>query len=416
MTETTNMPQTTSSIDSDTMNSMLAVLEGKNVNSDSIHTLEESWKSRLTDNELQRIEELKDSLELGSSNILTYGADVQQKVRNSSTVNSILNSTITEKMGPAGEALTTTLVAIKNNGQIEPTNGLTRFFRKIKLFKETTEFNSADLKENIEYLEKLLADEANNLYKLAVDYDNMRADNIQLYYELNTYIFAAELKLQEALAELEADTERLNSESLTPIEKNIISDKTQAVKELARRINELYVARYLAAIQDPEITALKYNARELAMKMVSVAQNLAPMLSQQYAIAIGHSAIKQSIDCIEKVQAGFEEMLIANSEALKKTAIATSTVTEKSFISAGTVDTLTKNVMDSLQSGEKLYNDILVARKEAEKKMIESEIKLSELFSKEMGDVSLLSDHSSTSTTTAKSSEPGLFTKFFEEK
>ena len=41
---------------------------------------------------------------------------------------------------------------------------------------------------------------------------------------------------------------------------------------------------------------------------------------------------------------GFEEMLIANSEALKKTAIATSTVTEKSFISANTVDTLTKNV------------------------------------------------------------------------
>lgn len=370
---------TTPSTESESYEKMISAFAGdKNVLPTRVFQLEKEWIDNLKPEDMEEIIKIKDGIELSSDGILVFGSDVQSRMGNTNSVNILLNKSVTNDIGQAGDALKEAIIAIKHHGEKPTNNPLVKLFRKIQHYGEDYVISSENLGNNITTLQQGLKVKANDMLELAKTFKNLNEDNTQAYYELNQYIYAGQLKIEEVCNELEETERKFERNELSPIEEQEYLDKKASIDELTRRIDDLYCTRFLTIIQVPEIRAITYNAREIASKLVSVAVNIGPILQMQCAIAVGNSALNNGVTTIDVLNSNVQKLLISNTESMKLSADKVTRATESSLINSDTIKAMQNNIFDTYEKSTKIIEETKKKRLENQQAMLNAEKLLKE--------------------------------------
>ena len=363
-----------------------------NVSKTALAPVSQRYIDNLTAEQLKEIEDIKSTIDLYDRDVRTYGKEAQAEM--SSYASSILASSITSQMGEAGEALATAMQAIKNNGVIEEksSNPLVRLFGKLKKHSDEIEIKGRTLQENIANLEKELLHQADQLDSLSEEYRNMYDDNMSANANLNKFILAGEEKLEEELAtyaKLKADVEAHGSDI---IELEHLADYEARINEFARRLDEIKCTKYLTVVQVPETRFIVYNARELASKLRSIAVNVGPFLSTQFAIAVGNQKLSEAVSKIEQVNTGINTIMVENAKSISTLTPAIIKSIEAPIINEKTIDEVGKHLIDSLEKSIKIADDAKKARLECAQKREEAEERIRLAIESNQGTLAYLTE------------------------
>ena len=363
-----------------------------NISKSALAPVSQRVIDNLTEQQLKEIEDIKETIDLYDSDVRTYGKEAQAEM--SAYASNILAGSITSEMGEAGEALTTAMQAIQHNGVIDEkaSNPILRLLGKLKKHSDEIEIKGRTLQENIANLEKELLRHADQLDTLSETYRNMYDDNMSANANLNKYILAGEQKLKEELKTYEKLQADVVANGGDIIELEHLADYEARINEFARRLDEIKCTKYLTVVQVPETRFIVYNARELASKLRSVAVNVGPFLSTQFAIAVGNHRLADAVSKIDQVNTGINTIMVENAKSISTLTPAIIKSIESPIISERTIDEVGKHLIDSLEKSIKIADDAKKARIECAKKRDEAEEKIRTAIESNQGTLTYLAE------------------------
>lgn len=371
-------------------NTMMKCFTG-NVPEKALAPLSHRYVNSLTEEQLEEIEDIKSKIDIFSDDINLYAKEAQAQMCNYSS--SILSNSITAKMGDAGEALTSAMLAIRDNGVIEEdANIITKLINKFRKHSITLEIKGKNLQENIESLKSTLLANASELDMLSSTYRSMYNDNIVSNSYLNKFIYAGELKLEEEIKTYEKLLSEVQSNGEDIVEQMHVADYKARIDEFARRIDDLKCTKYLTIVQVPETSFIIYNSRELASKLRSIAINIGPFLSTQFAIAIGNQKLADTVTRIDMVNTGINSLMVANAKSTAELTPAIIGSIENPIINNSTIDQIGTYLTTALETSFSIKENAIKARIDCQKKREEAEEVIRAAIEKNHGTISLLKE------------------------
>lgn len=309
--------------------------------------------------------------------ILNFGLPVQQKMSSSST--SFLENIRAFDTGEIGGSITDLLTNI-NYIEVDPGQQslLKRIAMKIPFLKKTVMnvtkmFEKYDtVNGNIEKIVTKLDKSRVVIHSDNVKLEKLKADNINLIYELDELIIVGNMKAQELsdeLVHMEANP--------TDFEDYEISEKRDFLNRLEKRLHDMAIQRMITIQSIPQISLVQSNNFVLAEKIQSSIVTTIPIWRQQIAIAVAIVRQKNNSEVSKFVDDTTNQILMKNAEMLKLNSIEIAKQNERAVVDISTIQKVQQDLISTIKDIKRIKDEGEVTRENSGKELKRLEQELS---------------------------------------
>ena len=255
-----------------------------------------------------------------TNSIIFFGSKAQQELTTISST--MLDGVRNKDVGPAGDALTNMVSALKgfDARSLDP-NRKPNFFMRLlgmgqdNLVRFQSKFDTVQgqvdqKKIDLEKQKTVMLTDIEKLDKL---YDA----NLDYFHDLELWIDAGEKKLallnEEDIPALEAKAEQ----SGEMLDAQAVRDLRSARDDLERRVHDLRLTRQVTMQSLPSIRLVQENDKALVNKINSIVVNTKPLWQQQLAQAIAIHNMAKTGQAVEAAQDLTNDLLKANADNLR---------------------------------------------------------------------------------------------------
>lgn len=291
--------------------------------------------------------EIKNNIKFDHESISTYSQGVSKKLTDFST--QILDS-VKIKDSPEVETMLIQLMT-----ELDALDTETLIERKPSLFRKL--FKTNELKTFVmkyESVASIISEVKNKLeqaeYQLRKDIKTSEQyldKNKEYIEELDKYILAAKLRLQEEQENINAMKLTLDKSDLLQVQE--IAIREAEVNSFSRKVHNMELQRTIAIQNIPQLLILKQGDAVLVEKINDSINSAIPLWESQMVIAIQAMRQESGVKLSKSVSDTTNRLLLQNSEALKQSAIGVATELERDIVDIETLKKSNENLISTLK-------------------------------------------------------------------
>lgn len=334
----------------------------------------------LTEDQKQRVQEIIKDINVEDSQfVLQYGIGAQSQI--ASFADNVLNEVRAKDSGFVGEVLSDLMIKVK---EIDVDGVANRSFASRipivgglmdsgKKFAARYQKLGTEIEKIVEELDKSRM----QLLKDITLLDFMFEKNLEYLGNLNYFIIAGTLKLQELNEVTIPAMQQQVQSSNDPIEAQKLNDLLQLVHRFEKKIHDLKLSRTIALQTAPQIRLIQNNNQVLVEKIQSSILNTIPLWKNQIVIALSLYRQRRALAVQREVTDTTNDLLRRNSEMLKESSIGIAKENERGIVDIETLKKVNGDLIATIEETLKIQADGREKRKQAEieLKNIENELK-----------------------------------------
>ncbi|MEI6681534.1 MAG: toxic anion resistance protein [Bacteroidota bacterium] len=335
----------------------------------------------LNPEQLARIEDIKKQINVEDSQaIITYGVGAQRDI--STFADNILQEVRTKDSGYAGNILSDLVLKVRDIdvdslgskegffAKIPFLGGLVNSFRKFIIRYEKL---SVQIEKIIDELDKARMQMLRDLTLL----DSMYGKNLEYLQNLDLFIAAGQLKLQELQNTVAPRLKMKADETKDPADAQKYNDFMQFLNRFEKKIYDLQLSRMISIQAGPQIRLIQNGDQALVEKIQSSILNTIPLWKNQIVIAITLFRQKSALKLQKEVTDTTNELLRKNSEMLKESSVEIAKESERGIVDIETLKKVNSDLISTIEDTLKIQADGKAKRQLAESELakIEQELK-----------------------------------------
>ena len=334
----------------------------------------------LSPTERQQAESIANQVQIDDPSAVTqFGVGAQKKV--AGFADTILSEIRAKDAGYVGDTLTNLVVSIKEVGVDKITdkgysNGvpiLKRLVRAVRKF--TARYNK--MSTQIEKITSELEEARMNLLKDITMLANLFKKNEEYLGELDLYIAAGQIKLEEAKKKILPELKQKADETNDPADVQKLQDFAQFINRFEKKLHDLKLSRMVSLQTGPQIRLIQSNNQTLVEKIQSSIMTTIPLWKNQIVIAISLFRQQKALEVQRQVTDTTNELLKKNAEMLKEGSIETAKESERGIIEIETLQKVNNDLISTIEETLRIQEEGRTKRQQAEVelKQMEEELK-----------------------------------------
>jgi uncharacterized protein YaaN involved in tellurite resistance len=335
---------------------------------DLLATLSEEDKQKATEYAAALTEDQSDS-------VLVYASDAQKDL--SSFSQNVLDKVQNQDVGPIGDALaelTTALATSKPEELLPQKQGFfSKMFAKVQrsIYEITAKYQK--IGAQIDQVSVRLNRQQGELLADNKMLDGLYQKNLDYFNSLNVYIAGAQIKMQELRETTIPAAQKKAEETGNQVDAQHVQDLVAYENRLEKRSNDLQLTRQIALQQAPQIRLIQSTNQVLAEKIQASINTAIPLWKNQVAIALTLLKQKNAVAAQQAVTDTTNDLLKANSDMLKQSAVETAKENERGIVDIETLQKTQDDLIATIQETMKIQADGRAKRADAEVKMKQME-------------------------------------------
>jgi len=298
--------------------------------------------------------------------IIYFGASAQEKLDEIS--NRMIDGVQNKDIGAAGAALNEMVASLRgfDMDKFNPNVKLAWWQKLFGVTKPLVKFiqEYEDVRDQIDIISNNLEKHKSGLMTDIVSLDKLYEANLDYFRNLELYIKAGELKLEELEANIipEYEAKAQNSEMLAIQE---VKEIRGFRDELERRVHDLRLSRQVTMQSLPNIRLIQENDKSLISKISSTLVNTVPLWRNQLAQTV---AIFRSHDAAIAVKGAADltnELLEKNAEGLRDANAQIRTQMERGIFDIESIKKANETFIATLDDSLKIAQEGKTARAQA---------------------------------------------------
>jgi uncharacterized protein YaaN involved in tellurite resistance len=221
-----------------------------------------------------------------------------------------------------------------------------------------------NVRDQIDEISNSLEEHKSQLMRDVVSLDKLYDANLDYFRNLELYIQAGEIKLEE-----------LNTKVLPEYEEKTKNNEMMAIQELKeirgfrdeleRRIHDLRLSRQVAMQSLPSIRLIQENDKSLINKITSTIVNTVPLWRNQLAQTVTIFRSHESAKALKNANDLTNELLEKNAEGLREANKEVRTQMERGVFDIDSIKKANQTLIDTLNDSLRIADEGKQARKEA---------------------------------------------------
>ena len=300
--------------------------------------------------------------------IINFGAETQKQV--SDFANQMIANVKNKDTGSIGDSLNELLInlnELKPNALVaKDSNIFLRIFGNIRKSIQLAQMRFQEVGEQVDKISIKLATDKDGLLHDNAALEELYKRNKSFFDELNVYIGAGEMKIEELQQKLIPEAMQKAQESGDQMDVQVVNDLHQFLDRLEKRNHDLKLTRQMTIQQAPQIRLIQNTNQTLAEKIQSSITTTIPLWKNQIAIAMTLLRQKDAVTAQRQVSETTNQLIQKNSEMLKISTIETARENERGIIDLETLQKTQQNLIETLEETLQIQQDGRARRKAAE--------------------------------------------------
>ena len=300
--------------------------------------------------------------------IINFGAETQQQV--SDFANQMIANVKNKDTGSIGDSLNELLInlnELKPNALVaKDSNIFLRIFGNIRKSIQLAQMRFQEVGEQVDKISIKLATDKDGLLHDNAALEELYKRNKSFFDELNVYIGAGEMKIEELQQKLIPEAIQKAQETGDQMDVQVVNDLHQFLDRLEKRNHDLKLTRQMTIQQAPQIRLIQNTNQTLAEKIQSSITTTIPLWKNQIAIAMTLLRQKDAVTAQRQVSETTNQLIQKNSEMLKISTIETARENERGIIDLETLQKTQQNLIETLEETLQIQQEGRMRRKAAE--------------------------------------------------
>ena len=327
----------------------------------------------------QKAREIAGQIDLEDTSAVTqFGVGAQKKIAD--FADTVLAEIRAKDAGYVGETLTNLVVNIKDVGVDKLTdkgfvNGipvLKRMSRAIR--KLTTKYNK--ISTQIEKITASLEEARMVLLKDITLLDNLYEKNEEYLGDLDLYIAAGQLKLEEGRNTVLPELQSKAQETGDPLDAQRLQDFSQFLNRFEKKLHDLKLSRMVSIQTGPQVRLIQNNNQTLVEKIQSSILTTIPLWKNQIVIAISLFRQQKALELQKEVTKTTNELLEKNAEMLRSGSVETAEESERGIVEIETLRKVNTDLIATIEETLRIQEEGRVKRRQAETELVKLEDEL----------------------------------------
>jgi uncharacterized protein YaaN involved in tellurite resistance len=339
--------------------------------------------SALSEEDQKKVRELAKQIEVNNSKtVLQYGVGLQGEISRFS--DTVLDHVRAKDSGEVGQALTELMLKVKEVDAASLTGKKGGLMSRLPIFSSLMNSSKKFIAQyekmgaQIEAITRQLGKANEQLLKDISLLDVLYEKNKEFVRQLELYIMAGRLKLQELERDVLPKLKQKAENSQDPADVQELNDMGQLINRLEKKIHDLVLTRMVTIQSAPQIRLVQNNNQVLVEKIQSSILTTVPLWKNQLVIAIGLERQKNALDLQKQVADTTNELLLKNSELLKMNSIGIAKENERGIVDVGTLKKTQANLLETLEETLNIQRQGREKRREAEAEIANMQRELKE--------------------------------------
>lgn len=315
----------------------------------------------------QKARDIASGIEFTDSQaVLQYGVGAQTNISDFS--DTILSEVRSKDTGYVGEILSDLVVNINDMkvGDLSSDPGMfKKLKRKIKRFIAQFDKTSVQIEKILNRLEEARM----TLLKDVTMLDSLYEKNQEYLAELDIFIAAGQIKLQEVKATLLPEMQAQAEASDDPADAQKLQDLNQAIHRFEKKLNDLKLSRMISIQTGPQVRLVQNGNSALVEKIQSSIVNTIPLWKNQIVISISLFRQKGALEMQKEITKTTNDLLAKNSEMLKQGTLDIAKESERGIVEIETLQKVNQDLISTIE-------ETLTIQKEGRDKRILAEQEL----------------------------------------
>ena len=300
--------------------------------------------------------------------IINFGVETQQQV--SDFANQMIANVKNKDTGSIGDSLNELLInlnELKPNALVaKDSNIFLRIFGNIRKSIQLAQMRFQEVGEQVDKISIKLATDKDGLLHDNAALEELYKRNKSFFDELNVYIGAGELKIEEMQQQLIPEAMKKAQETGDQMDVQTVNDLHQFLDRLEKRNHDLKLTRQMTIQQAPQIRLIQNTNQTLAEKIQSSITTTIPLWKNQIAIAMTLLRQKDAVTAQRQVSETTNQLIQKNSEMLKISTIETARENERGIIDLETLQKTQQDLIETLEETILIQQEGRMRRKAAE--------------------------------------------------
>ena len=300
--------------------------------------------------------------------IINFGAETQQQV--SDFANQMIANVKNKDTGSIGDSLNELLInlnELKPNALVaKDSNIFLRIFGNIRKSIQLAQMRFQEVGEQVDKISIKLATDKDGLLHDNAALEELYKRNKSFFDELNVYIGAGEMKIEELQQKLIPEAMQKAQETGDQMDVQVVNDLHQFLDRLEKRNHDLKLTRQMTIQQAPQIRLIQNTNQTLAEKIQSSITTTIPLWKNQIAIAMTLLRQKDAVTAQRQVSETTNQLIQKNSEMLKISTIETARENERGIIDLETLQKTQQDLIETLEETLQIQQEGRMRRKAAE--------------------------------------------------
>ncbi len=345
--------------------------------------LEEQFDaSQLPAEQMEQAKELAQAIDVEDSQyVLQYGVGIQSQI--SQFADKVLGKVSAKDSGYVGEILTELMLDVKQL-DVNSLNEKESFLAKMPIIGDmvnsTKKFTAQYTKLSVE-VERIVneLDKAKmNMLKDITMLDGLFEKNLDYLRDLNVYIAAADMKLQQ-LHEVDIPKARdLAIQSNDPVDTQRLNDLIELTNRFEKKAHDLKLSKMITIQTAPQIRLIQNNDQVLVEKIQSSILNAIPLWKNQIVLSITMLRQQKALAVQKKVTDTTNDLLKKNAALLKQNTVGAAREMERGIVDIETLRQVNDDLLTTIEETIQIQKEGRVKRIESEKELLQLEQGLKE--------------------------------------
>ncbi len=349
--------------------------------SQSVENYDVNKWNELTNEEQKMVMNIASQINVtDSQSIISFGTAAQSELSRFS--DTILDQIRNKDSGQVGEALTDLLGRVQelDAGGLDPNSkgfSISKMFGGFKAearkFVNRYDKMSTSIEKIIDSLEKNKVQLIRDITML----DMMYVKNLEHLKQLDIYIMAGTLKLQELNTKVLPELREQAAKTADAMDAQKVKDAMDLINRFEKKVHDLKLTRMISIQTAPQIRLIQSNDQMLVERIQSSILNTIPLWKNQIVISITLLRQQDALKLQSSVTDATNDLLTRNSQMLKNGSIQIAKENERGLVELETLKKVNADLVSTLEETIKIQSEGRSKRTlvESELKVMESDLK-----------------------------------------
>lgn len=319
----------------------------------------------------QKLMVLKNEIDISSpSSVMSYGVAPMTEIAKFS--DSLMEGIKVKDAGEIGGQLGSLITKVKEYDPMGLEDKSFSFLKKLpiigNLFKRG-EITLNDNKDLIAQVDTIASHLDRSMVGLITDNERIELlynQNFEYYLEVDAYVQAGKLKLEEVRNTELAEAKALADSSKDLLDAQRLKDLTENINRFERRIHDLELSKTISMQMAPQIRIVQNNNQQLAEKINNSIMSTLPIWKSQMVLSASLEEQSKAVKLQKDVSETTNRLLRQNAEILQINSIETAKEAERSIIDVETIREVQSRLVNTIEETMKIATDARVKRQAVE--------------------------------------------------